>query len=136
MCIRDSIKEEKSELQSHKIKLETSINKSLNINFEILEEHINVIPPLSDYECEEDIEKYIKKEELTEIDMMESNVNLGVMTEAALSKERYIKNVNSIQSQNMERVSMNKSKSVVHEFNDMNLEESLIELKLPDSIIR
>ena len=58
------------------------------------------------------------------------------MTEAPLSKESYIKNVNSIQSQNRERVSMNKSKSVVHEFNDMNLDESLNEFKLPDSIVR
>ena len=53
------------------------------------------------------------------------NIKLGVMTEAALSEERYIKNANLIQLQNIERVSLKESESVVHEYNDTNLDESL-----------
>ena len=47
------------------------------------------------------------------------------MTEAALLEERYIKNENLIQLQNIERVSLKESESVVHEYNDTNLDESL-----------
>ena len=58
------------------------------------------------------------------------------MTKTAFSEKSDIKIEKLIQSQNIERVYLNESESVVHEFNDMNIDESLNELELPDSIVR
>ena len=149
----------------------TSISKSLNISFETLEKHVNVIPPLSDYKCEEDIEKYIKKEELTKIVAMDEsetvvheynvihldesinalelsdsivseysganqnenninsvsdvlnlqNIEVLEMKKTAFSEKRDSKIEKLIQSQNIERVYLNKSESVVHEYSDKNI---------------
>ena len=120
---------------------DTNLNESINDPGEKIYYNINynsVSLRLSDIKIDVPLEESsLKVSESINIKYSDKNINsvsdvpnlpnikVGVMTEAALSEERYIKNENLIQSQNIERVSLKESESVVHEYNDTNLDESL-----------
>ena len=69
-------------------------NKSLNISPDIMEDQIIDIPPLSDFDCKEDAEKFIKVESPVKMDIIDScahtdtsNISLKIKSNSKAAKK-------------------------------------------------